>query len=99
MLEGSSIAGLTLNTRRHGPPLEADRDLAQLAAETIQSILGSKAETQIGDEKSCPLLPRDIGIAATHRSMVQELKLSLPSSIRDQVMVDTAERWQGLEDV
>lgn len=38
-----------------------------------------------------------IGMCATHRVMNSALALALPSSLQGKVVVDTPERWQGLE--
>ena len=48
-----------------------------------------------GEEQD--LLPRDIGLAATHRVMNTAIQQALPASLRSEVVVDTPERWQGLE--
>jgi hypothetical protein len=96
VLSAGSVVGATIATDKHGPPLEADRKLAATASQIVDAVLQAKTNVRIGDKVE-QLLPTDIGVAATHRAMVQELSLALPSSLRDQVMVDTPERWQGLE--
>ncbi len=95
-LEAHSIVGVNLPTEKHGPPFGEDRALVNVAMKTIENLLASSTST-IDSGTSSNLLPSDIGIAATHRSMVQEAYAQLPSNLREHIKIDTAERWQGLE--
>jgi hypothetical protein len=97
----SSAAVATLPTRPGGPPLEYDREVADLAAKIVGRLLQRGALVADRDGgKAAELKPCDIGISATHRVMNSALHLSLPSKCRDMktgIRVDTPERWQGLE--
>lgn len=81
--------------------MEVDEDLAALAIRVVERVLDRGAEAVIADddrpgERRRKLVPADIGISATHRSMNAAIQRLLPSRLRD-VRVDTPERWQGLE--
>lgn len=95
-LEHASVAAMTLPTADEGPPLYADQELAGHAAKLVQRLLRRDAEIQIG-KKRMKLTPDLIGMCATHRVMNSALALALPSSLQGKIMVDTPERWQGLE--
>lgn len=96
LLREGSAAGLTIPTPDDGPPLDGDRALADLGVRFIKRLLGRDARIRLhGRERA--LEPADIGLCATHRVMNSALALALPSKWRRAIMVDTAERWQGLE--
>ena len=95
-LSTGSVAGMTLPTDDSGPPLHTDVDLAEHAAKVVQRLLRREAKIRIGG-KTLPLEPEMIGMCATHRVMNSALALALPSRLQGKVMVDTPERWQGLE--
>ncbi len=96
LLSQGSAAILTVPTPDGGPPLEQDREVAQAVADVVMRLLHRGAKARI-DGKVRPLRPEDIGLAATHRVMNTEIELSLPRDLRGHVIVDTPERWQGLE--
>lgn len=91
-----SLAALTLPTPDEGPPMHSDAELAVQAASLVRRILNRGASFRQGGQ-SRELRPEDIGMCATHRVMNSELALALPNSLRGKVIVDTPERWQGLE--
>lgn len=76
--------------------MHSDPELAAHATSIVQRLLHRSARVRLG-KVTRELRPEDIGMCATHRVMNSELALSLPSSLRQAVMVDTPERWQGLE--
>jgi hypothetical protein len=86
---------LTIPTPQHGPPIEADRELAQAAADIVAELLAAVSATRISGITR-PLVPANIGITSTHRVMNAALSSALGSTANE-VRVDTPERWQGLE--
>lgn len=55
-------------------------------------------EVQVRDDgEEHNLTAEAIGVSATHRVMNTALYLALPAALRGRVVVDTPERWQGLE--
>jgi hypothetical protein len=91
-----SVTALTIPTPDEGPPMHHDSDLAKHAAVLVQRLLNRNARVRIGN-KTLALRPEDIGLCGTHRVMNSELALALPRSLQGKVIVDTPERWQGLE--
>jgi hypothetical protein len=73
-----------------------DAELAKQAAALVQRLLNRNARVRIG-RKTLALEPEHIGMCGTHRVMNSELALALPRSLQGTVVVDTPERWQGLE--
>jgi hypothetical protein len=49
------------------------------------------------DGRRIPLEPRHIGMSATHRIMNARMADALAPAVAHDVMIDTPERWQGLE--
>ncbi|HEV8483296.1 MAG TPA: AAA family ATPase [Blastocatellia bacterium] len=96
LLARNSVTALTIPTPDEGPPMHSDAELAKQAATLVQRFLNRGARVR-KDNKTQVLRPEDIGICSTHRVMNSELDLSLPRSLRGKVIVDTPERWQGLE--
>jgi superfamily I DNA and/or RNA helicase len=95
-LETSQPAIATLPTPEDGPALEVDSELAIKVTQIIDALLESETEIDLGDGISRKLLPTDIGVCATHRSMNGEMSRNL-SPLSSGVSVDTPERWQGLQ--
>ena len=95
-LTTGSIAALTLPTPPGGPPLEEDVEVAEAAAGLVVDLLQRGGRVRI-DQRTVDLRPEHIGMAATHRVMNVRMADALPSAIAREVMVDTPERWQGLE--
>jgi hypothetical protein len=95
-LSGATVAAITIPTDNAGPPLERDDALATLVASAVSQALDGGAQVR-KDGAVHPLRPEDIGITATHRVMNTALHLALPAGLRGRVVVDTPERWQGLE--
>lgn len=93
-----SMVAITMPTPAEGPPLELDEEIAVLAAETAARVLERGARAVADDDGGeRPLRPREIGLAATHRVMNTAIHQALPAALRDEVVADTPERWQGLE--
>lgn len=96
LLNESTSVGLTIPTPDGGPPLEEDEELAGEAAKLVSRLLSRESSFRI-DGRFQRLEPRHIGLCATHRVMNSALDLALPTRLRGHVVVDTPERWQGLE--
>ena len=94
-LQHGSVVGLTMPTPPGGPPLEEDAQLADLAINTVRSILESQPDYWMDSERAA-LIPADIGLCATHHVMNAAMAVRLGSELSS-VAVDTPERWQGLE--
>lgn len=101
LLATASAAIATLPTPSGGPPLEEDREVAELAAKLALRLLERKVQAASEDgDQGVPLKPTDIGICATHRVMNSAILRALPGELRNSekgIRVDTPERWQGLE--
>ena len=98
LLETGSVSALTVPTPSDGPPLELDEQIAVLAAETAGRLVERGAllvDDESGEEQQ--LTPEDIGLAATHRVVNHAMDQALPDALRGRTIVDTPERWQGLE--
>jgi hypothetical protein len=96
LLAQDSVAALTIPTPDEGPPMSSDVELAKHATSLVQQLLRRSARMRIGGN-TVELKPEHIGMCATHRVMNSELALALPKALQGKVVVDTAERWQGLE--
>lgn len=96
LLAVGSMVGLTIPTPPEGPPLEEDIALAQVAADLVGRIL-TRGGTLTIEGRQRPVAAREIGMSATHRVMNARMSEGLPAGLADEVMVDTPERWQGLE--
>ena len=98
LLHSGSTAAVTTRTPPHGPPLELDEEIAVLAADTALRVIERGARVVAGDDaEERDLLPSDIGLTATHRVMNTAIQQALPRALRSELIVDTPERWQGLE--
>jgi hypothetical protein len=93
--DGSTVA-ITLPTPKEGPPFECDVEIAEATVELVKRLLARKAVFRNGRTKKL-LTESDIGLVATHRVMNSTIQLALPRRLQGKVMVDTPERWQGLE--
>jgi len=99
-LADRSITSLLLPTPDSGPPVEIDDEMARTISDMIVQILDKGGTYSDGPETSTKpqtIRPEHIGIVATHRSMNTRIANRLPARIRNQIKVDTTERWQGLE--
>lgn len=94
-----SITRLVVPMPKAGGLVADDPEVAAAAAETVTRILKRTANVTAldGDTPRRPIGPADLGVAATHRVLVQAIASRLPADIRREVKVDTAERWQGLQ--
>ena len=98
LLGSGSVAAITNGTPKEGPPLELDQEIAALAANTAVRVLERGARVVSSDDgRERDLAASDIGLAATHRVMNTAIQQALPRRLRSDVVVDTPERWQGLE--
>lgn len=103
ILEGASMARVTIPTPEVGPPLDCDHEVASLAADVAMSFLigGCMTRHRDDDVNFEPITPSDIGIVATHRIMNHAILECLPTEVRGEafggIRVDTPERWQGLQ--
>ena len=95
-LRDGSMAAVTLPTPPEGPPLEEDREIAEFAAAVAARLVERGGQLKI-DGSSRKLRPADIGMSATHRKMNARMGEALSEAISNEVVVDTPERWQGLE--
>lgn len=86
----------TLQTPADGPALEVDQELAIKVTRIIEELINSGAEIDLGEGISKKVVPEDIGVCATHRSMNGEITRNL-GTLGSRVSVDTPERWQGLQ--
>jgi AAA domain len=97
-LRDASAVAVSIDTPGDGPPLEEDREVADVAAALVTRILERKAQAAADDDGTATLLvPEQIGISSTHRAMNSAIERALPNGLRGRVRVDTPERWQGLE--
>lgn len=94
-----SIARVLVPMPAAGGLAQSDPDVAAAAAETVVRALFRNAKATAKDRgiELEQLQPEQIGVAASHRLMVQSVLSHLPAALRGRVKVDTAERWQGLE--
>ncbi len=77
------------------PAGEVDEGLAEALAGLAARLLERGATVR--DEADVrPLTPADIGIACAHVRQVQAVQARLPVALAD-TLVETADRWQGLE--
>lgn len=98
LFASGSVVAVTTPTPAEGPPLELDEEIAALAAETAARVLERGARAVADDDgEERELRPGDIGVAATHRVMNNAIQQALLPELRAEVVVDTPERWQGLE--
>lgn len=98
LFASGSVVAVTTPTPAEGPPLELDEEVAVLAAETAARVVERGALAVAGDDGAeRELRPGEIGVAATHRVMNTAIQQALPPELRAEVVVDTPERWQGLE--
>jgi hypothetical protein len=88
---------VTFPTPPEGLPPEVDIDLASRIEELVRTLLTGKSDIIVAPgDRPRPVITKDIGICATHRSMIGELRKALGADFSD-VSIDTPERWQGLE--
>jgi hypothetical protein len=96
LLRDGSMVILTVPTPPEGPPLEEDRDIAELAAHVAARLVDRGGQFRIGDQLR-EVEAMHIGLSATHRRMNARMAEELPARLAPDIMVDTPERWQGLE--
>jgi hypothetical protein len=100
-LANSSTALLTITTNVE-LGLNTDVELAGYVAEAAKRLLRQSARFSDREVSSQPvgrpLIPKDVGISATHRAMNATIRAQLPMELlNDGLEVDTPERWQGRE--
>ena len=96
LLSAGSTAAVTIPTPDAGPPMDEDPEVADLAVNVVNRLLGRKATLVMGRKKR-ELTAADVGIVATHRVMNAAIARRLTGRAKAGVTVDTPERWQGLE--
>jgi hypothetical protein len=82
--------------------LNVDEELAAIVAEAAKRLLQQPSRLSAGETSGPttgrPLTPGDVGISATHRAMNATIRAELPADLlRNNLVVDTPERWQGRE--
>lgn len=90
-----SVVAATRSMPRGGTVPDDDPELAQDVARIVEELLQGKSRVEIGDSEF-GLDPSHVGVVATHRVMLSSIRDKLPASARD-VVLETPERWQGLE--
>lgn len=96
LLEEGSICAAVLPTPPEGPPLEDDAELAAAVVAIAERMLERGGSLTIDDTET-QVEARHIGFCATHRLMNARIFDTLPDQMKQSCMVDTAERWQGIE--
>jgi len=92
LLGGVSLVMRALEEALTGP---VDTDLADEVAAMVGALAG--AGWTVEDESGArPLMARDIGVVCAHVSQVAAVQERLPAGCED-VLVETADRFQGLE--
>ena len=78
-----------------------DSELAEFAAESVAALLGREAVATDEKGRSHKLAPADIGVVTAHRAQVTEIDKRLRAkgvhTGEGGTVVETTERWQGLE--
>jgi hypothetical protein len=100
VLNDRSTTLLLVSSPSRGTLATGDREVAAMIAQTAVRALETGAVATSRDRakpRNDILLPQDIGITASRREMVRAIRDELPSELRTQIRVDTAERWQGSE--
>lgn len=98
LLSSGSAAAIVLSTPDEGPPLELDLQVARAAASTAARLVERGAVAVHDDSgEEAQVRPEDIGLVATHRVVNNAIQQALPHGLRGRTLVDTPERWQGLE--
>lgn len=92
IVRGASIVQAELPPRLTG---EVDADLAEVAVSITARMLARGASVIYGADMT-PLTPRMIGIVCAHVSQVNAIRERMPRPF-DAVLVETADRFQGLE--
>jgi hypothetical protein len=99
-LERRSISSLYVPMPSRGVPPADDPEVAAACVGVIARAIERKATALTMDRSeggSDTLRPADIGIAVTHKVLMQRIAAMLDSADIRGIKVDTAERWQGLE--
>lgn len=96
-LENLEPVMLTIPTPSDGPPAAVDVELAR----EIRLVILELAQSEVSIKTNSSgyprrLTPADIGVSSTHRAMNGAIRKALGPELKD-VVVDTPERWQGLE--
>lgn len=100
-LEGRSISRLFVPMPCRGVPPMDDPEAAQACADVVVRALRRRATAitldHHGSAEGEVVGPLDIGVAVTHKVLMQRISGLLQAEGVEGVKVDTAERWQGLE--
>jgi hypothetical protein len=96
---GNSIAAAVLNGDKVGT--DVDPELAEFVAAAVARMLDRGVTVTDENGFSSSLSPADIGVVTAHRAQVAEIDKRLRSrgvaTGEGAVVVETTERWQGLE--
>lgn len=99
-LQDRSISSLFLPMPTHGVPPMDDPAVAGACVAVVRRALERRATAitlDRGNGAEERLRPEDIGVAVTHKVLMQRISGLLQAEGIGGVKVDTAERWQGLE--
>ena len=99
-LQERSLSSVFIPMPSRGVPPMDDPEVSSECVKIVTRALIRKATAftlDRGDGAGEPLRPEDIGIATTHKVLMQRIGGMLQSAGIDGIKVDTAERWQGLE--
>jgi hypothetical protein len=94
LANGASVAAVEL------PPTDvARRDDAGVAAAAVSAVerLFARGAAVDDGRGTRALAPEDVGVVCPHIVQATAVQALLPDWLRGRVMVDTANRWQGLE--
>ena len=91
----ASVVAATRSMPAGGTVSDDDPELAMDVATVVDAILRAKARIEI-DGVATDIDPGRIGVVATHRVMLSSIRDRL-SNLAHDVMLETPERWQGLE--
>lgn len=95
LLSSSSAAVVALSTDNDDVLDVDDRAVAAMVVRLVHRVIDARATVHTEDGHDT-LTAREIGVVASHRVMVSRIERMLGARANE-VRVDTAERWQGLE--
>lgn len=87
----------TIKSADEGALVEVDNQISKKIREIVHELMSSAVKIIVDENTNSRFLEaRDIGVCATHRSMNGDISQELGPDFQD-VIVDTPERWQGLQ--
>jgi hypothetical protein len=99
-LQQRSLSSVLIPMPSRGVPAMDDPEVSSECVKVVTRALDRKAiafSLDRGDDTGEELRPEDIGIATTHKVLMQRIDGMLQTAGINGIKVDTAERWQGLE--